>query len=126
MLLGFAASASSATDPRLRLDYQPSNPRPSVECPPSGGFFMTTSGSLQVLDDPLGGDLRHVLVGLMRPLFAAIAQGADPPPNQDVAAATSGRFIDNREARLWMATRMSRLSWMNRSQSTFRSTRSQQ
>jgi hypothetical protein len=31
--------------------------------------------SLQVLDDPLGGDLRHVLVGLMHPLFAAIAQG---------------------------------------------------
>ena len=30
---------------------------------------------LQVLDDPLGGDLRHVLVGLMHPLFAAIAKG---------------------------------------------------
>ena len=28
-----------------------------------------------MLDDPLGGDLRHVLVGLMHPLFAAIAQG---------------------------------------------------
>ena len=31
--------------------------------------------SLQVLDDPLGGDLRHVLVRLMHTLFAAIAQG---------------------------------------------------
>ena len=38
---------------------------------------MTTNKarSLHVLDDPLGGDLRHVLVGLMHPLFAAIAQG---------------------------------------------------
>jgi hypothetical protein len=28
-----------------------------------------------VLDDPLGGDLRHILVRLMLTLFAAIAQG---------------------------------------------------
>jgi hypothetical protein len=31
--------------------------------------------SRQVRDDPLGGDLGYVLVGLMHPLFAAIAQG---------------------------------------------------
>jgi hypothetical protein len=31
--------------------------------------------SLQVLDDPLGCDLRHVFVGLMHTLFAAEAQG---------------------------------------------------
>ena len=30
---------------------------------------------LQVLDDPLGGNCGHVLVGLMHALFAAIAQG---------------------------------------------------
>jgi integrase len=28
-----------------------------------------------VLDNPLGGDLRHIFVGVMHPLFAAIAQG---------------------------------------------------
>ncbi len=40
--------------------------------------------SLQVLDDPLGGDLRHVLVGLMHTLFAAIAQGESDCPRKVV------------------------------------------
>jgi hypothetical protein len=50
-------------------------PRPSAPPPISGGLFMTAKRPLQVLDDPLGGDLRHVLVALVHPLSTPIAQG---------------------------------------------------
>ncbi len=56
--------------------------------------------SLKMLDDPLGGDLRHVLVGLMHPLFAAIAQGESDCLSKVVRVSGSERVVVGHCARI--------------------------